>query len=70
MGSIYALLLGSEDTRISQKFDKIYLAACYIVRLGGLSTNYLNVIASGIAYHGVLDEFHPVWYVFPRIYAL
>ena len=34
------------------------------------STNYLNVIASGISYHGVLDEFHPVWYVFPRIYAL
>ena len=29
-------LLCTKDTRISQKFDKIYLAACYIVRLGGL----------------------------------
>ncbi len=53
----------SEQTRISQKFEKIYMAVRIITRLGSLSTNYLNVIVTGLTTYGVPDELHPAWYV-------
>ncbi|KAI0704525.1 hypothetical protein C8T65DRAFT_741076 [Cerioporus squamosus] len=60
--AMYALdPTANEQTRISQKFEKLYMAVRLITRLGSLATNYLNVIVSGITTYGVPDELHPVW---------
>ncbi len=57
----------SEQTRISQKFEKIYMAVRIITRLGSLSLNYLNIIVTGLTTYGAPDQLHPAWYVFISI---
>ncbi|RPD56275.1 hypothetical protein L227DRAFT_614665 [Lentinus tigrinus ALCF2SS1-6] len=51
----------NEDSRIALKFEKLYQAIWFIVRLGRLSTNYTNVIVSGVANYDIPDELQPAW---------